>query len=318
VFDAAAAAVALFGGFGVITYLADGFPGRSNETGRQIAAEERDINPDRGSCLLFDTAIDIAKRPPCAFGASGVPVEFVLWGDSHAESLRAAVDIAAKKAGRAGIFFGNAGCVPQLGIKRGNDGCDRVNETIAAHILSLPSVHVVILAGRWALWAEGSPYKSEIGPPIFLRSSSGAPIDNHAGLAAGLQAAIVELTAAGKRVWLVGPIPEVGYNVPRTLYLDLLGVPRSIEIRPSTREFSERQRFVFALFARMSKDYAVETVWPHQYLCDADFCEIQKNGRPLYIDDQHLTRAAATAMAAIFDPIFADRAVSDHPVAKAQ
>jgi hypothetical protein len=192
-----------------------------------------------------------------------------------------------------------------------------VNEAIAAHLLALPSVHTVILAGRWGLWAEGSPYKSEVGPPLSLTLSSGATIDNHAGLAAGLQAAIVKLTTAGKHVWLVGPIPEIGYDVPRTLYLDLLGIPRTIQIRPSTREFNERQSFVFALLARMNKDYAVEAVWPHQYLCDANFCEIQKNGRPLYIDDQHLTRAAAISMAAIFDPIFANRVVSDHPVAKA-
>jgi hypothetical protein len=57
--------------------------------------------------------------------------------------------------------------------------------------------------------------------------------------------------------------------------------------------------------------------WPHQYLCDADFCRIQKDGRPLYIDDQRVTRAAAVSTAAIFDPIFANRVVSDHPVARA-
>jgi len=315
VFGLATAAIALFGGFGVITHFANGFPGRIDEASRQIAAAERDINPDRGSCLQLDAEIDIAKRPPCAFGASGAPIEFALWGDSHAESLRAAFDIAAKKAGRAGIFFGNAGCIPELGIKRDNGNCDRVNEAIVARLVSLSSIHTVILAGRWGLWAEGAPYKGEAGPPILLTLSSGAPIDSHAGLSAGLQAAIVKLKAAGKRVWMVGPIPEIGYDVPRTLYLDLLGIPQ-IEIRPSAREFNERQSFVFALSARLRKDYGVETVWPHQYLCDADFCEIQKDGRPLYIDDQHLTRAAAISMAPIFDPIFANRVVPDHPMAQ--
>jgi peptidoglycan/LPS O-acetylase OafA/YrhL len=93
VFGTATAAVALFGGFGVVTHFADGFPGRINEAGRQIAAAERDINPDRGSCLLLETEIDVAKRPPCAFGDGSAPVEFALWGDSHAESLRAAFDM---------------------------------------------------------------------------------------------------------------------------------------------------------------------------------------------------------------------------------
>jgi hypothetical protein len=76
VFGAAAAAVALFGGFGVVTHFADGFPGRINEAGRQIAAAERDINPDRGSCLLLDAEIDVTKRRRCAFGDGSAPVEF--------------------------------------------------------------------------------------------------------------------------------------------------------------------------------------------------------------------------------------------------
>src|SRR5215469_8697333 len=65
VFGAAAAAIALFGGFGVITYFADGFPDRINEAGRQMAAAEQDINPDRGSCLPLDSWVDVANWPPC-------------------------------------------------------------------------------------------------------------------------------------------------------------------------------------------------------------------------------------------------------------
>jgi peptidoglycan/LPS O-acetylase OafA/YrhL len=59
VFSAAAAAMVLFGGFGVITYVADGFPGRLNEAGRKIADAERDINPDRRACL---PAIGLGSR----------------------------------------------------------------------------------------------------------------------------------------------------------------------------------------------------------------------------------------------------------------
>jgi hypothetical protein len=52
--------------------------------------------------------------------------------------LRAAFDIAAKKAGSAGMFLGNAGCIPELGVIRGNGSCAGVNELIATHLLSLP------------------------------------------------------------------------------------------------------------------------------------------------------------------------------------
>jgi hypothetical protein len=81
--------------------------------------------------------------------------------------LRAAFDVAAKKAGRAGIFFGNAGRIPELGIKRDNGDCDRVNEAIVARLVSLPSIHTVILSGRWGLWAEGCLTKARLDRPSY-------------------------------------------------------------------------------------------------------------------------------------------------------
>jgi len=316
VFAAAAAAMALFSGFGLTAHFADGFPSRINGRGEQIVASEKDFNPDRGACLQFDDSIDFARRPVCAFGVADAQPEFALWGDSHAESLRAGFDVAAKKSERAGIFFGTAGCIPELGIERDNAGCTLGNEAVAAHLMSLPEIRVVILSGRWGLWAEGSPYRGEVGKLVILTSTSGTPMENHAAFAEGLEAAIAKLTAAGKQIWLVGPIPEIGYDVPRAFHLGLLGIPQSVDIRPSVQDFTKRQSFVFDVFAKMAKKYAVQTVWPHHYLCDAGFCAVQKNGVPLYIDDQHLTRSAATSMAAVFDPIFSSRIVSGDPVRK--
>ena len=315
IFGAAAAAIALFGGFGVIDHFTGGFPGRINEAARQIVAAEQDINPDRTACLQLGDESDIAKRPLCEFGVRGAPIEFALWGDSHAETLRAAFDAAAGRARRAGTFFGHTGCIPELGIDRQNNGCDRINAAIAAHLAALTSVHTVILAGRWGLWAEGATYKTEGGRPVSLISSSGGPVANHVGFAAGLEAAIGKLISAGKQVWLVGPIPEIGYDVPRMLYLDFLGISPQVEIRPTAEEFNQRQKFVFTVFARLTKEYAVQTVWPHRFLCDANFCEVARAGHPLYIDDQHLARSAAQSMSAIFDPIFAGHVVSGGPAA---
>jgi SGNH domain (fused to AT3 domains) len=231
--------------------------------------------------------------------------QFAIWGDSHAESLRAAFDLAAKKAQRAGVFLGTAGCIPELGFDRDKSVCRRVNDAVAEYLVSQPSIRTVILAGRWGLWAEGSPYRHEGGPTVSLIDASGAPIDNHVAFAAGVEQAVAKLTSAGKQVWLVGPIPEIGYDVPRTLYFDSLGVKRDFHLRPTLQEFNDRQGFVLALFAAVAKEYHVGVVWPHQYLCDARFCRVQQDGRPLYIDDQHLTRSAAMSMSAIFNPIFA-------------
>ena len=136
-------------------------------------------------------------------------------------------------------------------------------------------------------------------------------------LAAGLERAVAKLSAGGKQIWLVGPIPEIGYDVPRTLYFDSFSVPRSFRLRPTRKEFDDRQAFILRLFAAIAKKYDVRIIWPHEFLCDARFCQVQLDGRPLYIDDQHLTRSAALSMSAMFDPIFAAPLLTDRPVAKA-
>lgn len=316
VFGGAAAAIALFGGFGLAAHFVGGFPSRIAEPARDIVAAEGDFNPDRETCMRLDEA-SVARRPLCKFGVTDAEPEYALWGDSHAESLRAAFDAAANRAHRAGIYLGSPGCAAELGIDRDGNRCDRLNAAIAARLLSLPSIHTVILAGRWGLWAEGHPYRGETGNSVLLTDASGTPMDNHAALAAGLEGAVAKLTSAGKHVWLVGPIPEVGYNVPRTLYFDLKGVPRSIELRPTIDEINNRENFVLKLLPEIAKKYHVSVIWPHQFLCDEQFCQVQKDGRPLYVDEGHLARSAAILMSAMFDPVFAEDGQSDRPIAKA-
>ena len=313
VYGAAAAALVLFGGFGLAAHFAHGFPGRFDNRDLQILASETDINPDRGLCLRTDSGTEISRRPLCKLGLDDAAPEFVVWGDSHAESLRAAFDGAAKKGLRGGIFYGTAGCIPALGIDRNGSGCSRANAAILESFLSKPSIHIVVLSGRWALWAEGVPYKHEGGHPLIMTDASGARIDNHKGLAAALERTVAKLVAAGKQVWIVGPIPEIGYDVPRALYFNSLGISRSLDIRPTLKEFNDREGFVLKLIASITKKYQTRVIWPHRYLCDTGFCQVEKDDRALYIDDHHLTRFAAASMSVIFDPIFAQPQQSNRP-----
>lgn len=306
-FGTGAAAIILFGGFGLAVHFAQGFPSRIGEPQLQILAAQTDIDNDRNICLEVEENTNIARRPPCRFGAPDVAPRFALWGDSHAESLRPAFDVAARKNHSAGVFFGTAGCIPELGINRGNGGCRRVNDAIAQYLVSQPSIDTVILAGRWGLWAEGTPYKHEGGSKVKLYDATNAPVTNHAGFAAGLERIVAMLSYAGKQIWLVGPIPEVGYDVPRALYFDSLGVKRSFGLPPTVKEFKERQAFVFEVFGALATQYNARVVWPHEHLCDSLVCNVQKDGRPLYIDDQHLARSAALSISATFDPVFAGR-----------
>jgi peptidoglycan/LPS O-acetylase OafA/YrhL len=305
VFRAATAAAMLFGGFGVLATATGGFPARIGVPGLRLLAGENDINPDRSHCLPLAQAAGNVRPPGCRFGAADAAIGYALWGDSHGESLRAGFDDAGKRTGRGGIFIGYAGCIPELGYDRSNPGCSSGNQTIADYLAATPSIHTVVLAGRWGLWAEGWPYGAEGGPRVTTMTAAGAPIDNHAALAVGLDAAMAALHAAGKQIWLVGPIPEIGYSVPRTLYLNSLGIRPSLDIRPTIAQFERRQDFVLRLLVRLADKYQARLIWPHRTLCDDRFCHVLNDGRPLYSDDQHLARSGARTLSTLFEPVFA-------------
>jgi SGNH domain (fused to AT3 domains) len=105
-------------------------------------------------------------------------------------------------------------------------------------------------------------------------------------------------------VWPIGPVPEVGYSVPKSLYVEEITGYTGIDMRPTVVEVEQRQRFVRALFDELAKKYSVRIIWPEAALCDRIACRVDANGRPLYSDDHHMTIFGAKYISPISDPIF--------------
>jgi peptidoglycan/LPS O-acetylase OafA/YrhL len=305
-----AAITAMFVGVGLFITYEKGVPSRFPPDGQKILAGATDFNPDRERCLRGDIEA-IRRGELCKLNAieDDAP-QFALWGDSQAEVIRGGIERAASLQRKPGVFIGADGCAPLIGIERPDmSSCRRVNDEIMNWIRSTPSVTSVILAGRWAIWAEGWRYKQEDRRPAFVRVFSSshhetAEPNNRAAFEEGLKATLAALHQAGKTVWLIGPTPEIGYDVPKSLYLDTLRLSRPLDIRPTYQEFGERQMFVVSKFDEIERTFGVKTVWPHRALCREDRCDVQRNGIPLYSDDNHLTNFGAGLLTTTFAPIF--------------
>ena len=88
-----------------------------------------------------------------------------------------------------------------------------------------------------------------------------------------------ELRALGRQVVLVGPVPEVGWNVPRALAMQShTGIQRTI--RPTREAFHDRQAFVIETMATLGPAYGATIVLPHESLCSEELCRIESMGRP--------------------------------------
>jgi len=110
------------------------------------------------------------------------------------------------------------------------------------------------------------------------------------------------LQSARFRVAIISEIPEPGLPVPETLaYRQLHNLPW--EIGPTLAGVTQRQRFVLELMLHIAHTREVDIFYPNQYFCGTQRCMLAQDGKPLYIDDDHLSHWGAFLLATAFAPI---------------
>jgi peptidoglycan/LPS O-acetylase OafA/YrhL len=297
--------------FGLAAYACNGWPGRLSPEVQRIAAGRDDHEPLDAPCWNVTPAAVSAGRL-CRTGAgNGIP-SFLVWGDSHARVLSDAIGAAAAASGRAGLMASRSACAPLLDVRRSDLSerrqCMEFNRAVLDFAVASPGLTDVILIGRWALLAEGTRYLHEGGESIYLSdpgSTERSIGENRRVFARALAAVVAELTTAGKRVWITGPVPEVGWDVPGTLARgERFGEP--VEIAPTRAEFDARQGNVLATLARITATYGATLLPLHDLLCDEVRCAVvADDGAPLYFDSHHLSRTGVRKMAPLAESIFA-------------
>ena len=309
IFVAGATAMALTLAVGLSIVSLDGFPQRFDEPVVELAATESDASENGlNAGAKIGSADDVFKRE---IGVKRAAIRtFVFWGDSHADAFYTAMNKAAREAGRSGVHATLTGCAPLLGVyrKKGTDKylCRNFNDSVLGAILGDDSLHTVILAARWALSAEGRRYKNESKRKILITddfSPEASLAENRAVFARGLDRTLKALRNAGREVVIVGPVPEPGFHVPRSLAMQQR-TDTQREIAPTFDEFLERQEFVLRTLDDSAEKYDATVIYPHEALCDRVSCPVVRQGRSLYSDEHHLSRWGAVGIYQIFKPIF--------------
>ncbi|MDP2355430.1 MAG: acyltransferase family protein [Beijerinckiaceae bacterium] len=293
VFAAGAAAIILTAALSQIIVKGRGLPGRLDP---EIAALAR-ATPTRvqhGGLCGFGKEGRQREREDCFIGdqAASAP-RFVLWGDSHAAAVGPMIAKLATDSGVKGYNVGRGGCPPLFGLEKESSVFRRclAGARDMDRVLADPNVEQVILVGRWGLYAEGVASLNEAAtrPRRFVARDDEA---NRAAFARVLTGSVERIRAAGKRVVLVGPVPEFELNVPAAF---IKGAMRGAggDITMARATFDERQRGVMPTLAKLSQMEGVRVVYPHLQLCDALVCRATAGGKALYVDDDHLSPAGA-------------------------
>ena len=289
--------------------LAKGLPQRLTPAAAVLAAGADDHNAYRDHCFSL-TAQDLDAGRVCRIGVDdGRRPTLAVWGDSHADAVMAAFDAQARAHGIAAVDLTHGSCPPLLDVEV-HEREDNLCPPLAAAAVALIErydIRKVVLAGRWAGYAEGRLYAPG-APPVVLResgaSAGSAPSDNHALFAESLERTLARLRGDGRQVYVVMPIPEVDRPVSETL-ARAAAFHRTLDFAPTRTAYDERQRFVRATLDRLAARYGVIEIDPATRLCGLERCRLTLDGHPLYYDADHLSVHGAMFLAPLVAPVFA-------------
>ena len=249
-------------------------PSRANA----LLTAAADFSPGRERCHTRER-VQITYADRCQFGPADAPRQLAVWGDSHgveighvlSEFLEGDRSLAAMTA---------AACPPSVDFALpGRFYCRPHNEAMLAGLVGDAKVDRVLIVTR------ASSYMGDAGTAAAFER--------------GLQAAIRALTAAGKEVWLLDPVPTYDYPVPAALAqyqrrgLDPAGFGMTRD------DYRRSEEAALATLARAAAATGAKRVAVDETLCGPGRCAVVgADGRGLYLDNNHLSMAGARLLAA--------------------
>lgn len=241
----------------------------------------------------------------CVFGKTTerTASDWLVWGDSHSGSLLPIIHDIAKHHGSKLIFAGEFVCPPLIGIVqnvRKFDRCKSFREVVMQRIETMDTLDTVIIVARWPLYVEGRMPAEKKGKIDLY--PEGTNIDllgesrNAALVEQGLTRVRDRILASGKRIILVGSVPEIPWNVSDQIKAQIL-FNRPMPADPHLSQIAARQGQTNAILERVASVPGVTLVPIAERIC-TPVCPTHDEQKVYYSDENHLTPSGARLLVA--------------------
>ena len=285
------------------------FDGRISEKIETIAKEANNTYSDQNKCINISTKTN--KPIDCKF--NNLELGVISTGDSHASAVFTALGVAAEKSGFNAMHWAKNGCPTLKGAEFQNRalGCYAFNEEAFLRLNSefkhLPVVLVSRLT-RALIGGNEDDISAQGVPHVYFKEQINDGFSQ--AYQSQFEASLVEtscMLAKDRAVYLVRPIPEMGIHVPKTLSRNMIFGRDSSDIRITLNEYHQRHDFVWKAQDLASEQCGVKILNPLLYLCDEQYCYSSKEGRPLYLDDNHMSEYGNKLLVPMFEQVFFDQ-----------
>jgi peptidoglycan/LPS O-acetylase OafA/YrhL len=292
---ASAAVLAVSG----LAILMNGFPARLDDSSRMALAASTDIDPLRVRCSTLD------ERTGCRFGRADGPVTYAIIGDSHAAAIRPGVEASGLMGNAAGTLYWSTSCPMLHDANLLNQptgaGCASFKAELWTLVKQNRDLIAVVLAGRWPYQITGSFPEAGGSQRAWLvdqESRTRSEDENERVFIRSLGRTLDQLAALNLDVIIIGSIPEPGFDVPHTVALaryNGISAPRGV-LRSEVERRAGAADVILARVAAGRPNVRVLSIWDD--FCDGKWCQIERNGVPIYSDDDHLSFSGAVEVAA--------------------
>lgn len=277
-----------------------GFPSRLQDNAALALSASEDIDPFRSPCR------DRTAVRECFFGNTDSGVTSVILGDSHAAAIRAGV-VASGLLGDQGATLLWEGACPFLVDSYPTNHSERARcvsfrKFAWDYLAGLKNLDTIILGGRWPYQVSGFLPESGGAHRTYFSDASTASLsidENVRVFKRSLERTLNEFEKLGVNVFIIGSTPEAGFDVPKTVALNLFhGKNAPTEI---PREFVESRAGVadqIIAGIAMERDFVkFLSIW--EGFCSEESCMIELDGKPLFYDDSHLSYTGAMTFASL-------------------
>lgn len=272
-----------FTGFALAVVYTKGAPKRLPEYVQRASAAVF-VKTPRDECFRRGDSTKDAPEQFCSFGvaSAGEPAQIVLWGDSHANQYLSPISAAATAAGLGGIIATQGDCRSTRSGQStdlkpdASPGCERFNNEVNALIERSSSLRTVIIGRVWR------------GDESFGRT-----VD-----------LVKHLVTVGKKVVLIGPLPNPHFNVPESWSRQQIRIGHAIDsmVLPvvSLGPMLDLRDKLRSQLSEQIQAGNVVLIDPIATLCDTKECRLVEQGVCYFRDASHVSQAGAM----LFTPDF--------------
>lgn len=304
-----------YGAIGSALFITIGFFGKtSNGFDSRINADiSRTLHPssswsfNQTGCNA-DPGDDLQINPSCELGKN-YPIVGALIGDSHAIALAHEFGLALNYLNVGALQITHVGCPPIFDVyNHGNEfDCDRYSKLSFNYIQKSRALNFVVLSSRWTMWLKVNGFDNEEGGVELDHEridivADGKRQTNSEELRKVLVKkkivqSITKYIDTGKKIILIYPIPEAGWNVPmhtaKNQFFNRTGQP---DLSTSYNAYQNRNQETIDLLDSIGEHNNLIRIYPDKVLCNTyikNRCVAELNGVPLYTDESHLSNVGA-------------------------